>query len=75
MDFVLIEILFKYKRVRTTIPVIVGNGLFAITWTLDKSDDVIAFKVITNQPVGPAAFGYGTFEKWVLEFNQDCFKY
>lgn len=74
MDFVLIEIIFRYKHNRTTIPVVRNDGLFCLLSCLDNSDRVVAFKVIDDKPVGPKHFGYGPdWEKWVLSFTQKHF--
>jgi hypothetical protein len=74
MDFILIEIIFKYRHNLVTIPVVRSEGLFCVLNCLDYSDAVIAYKVIDSQPVLPKHFGYGPdWKKWVLSFTHEHF--
>ena len=76
MKFVIVEILFRYNTQIVTIPVIIDKGLYAVVSMLDKSVDVIKFKVIDGCVVEPNHFGYAplvAWDKWVTRFTEEDF--
>ncbi len=74
MEFVLIEVIFRYEYRLVTLPVVSNEGLFCVLNCLENSDKVVAFKVIDTQPVLPKHFGYGAdWNKWVMTFTQAHF--
>lgn len=73
MNFIMVEVLFKYERRKVTIPVINDEGAFCIINCLDKSEEVVAYIVTNGGYVTHKHFGWGPFDKWVKVFTTEMF--
>jgi hypothetical protein len=71
LDFIIIEVVFKYERTISRFPAVANKGLFCLLSCLDTSDKVITYKVIDRVPVLPKHFGWGQFNKWVVKFENE----
>jgi len=73
--FYIVQVIFTNgKHSYLSFPV-TNNALSTFTNMLENSKDVVVFQVVDGIPVDPSHFGFGGYNKWVLHFKPEHFRY
>lgn len=74
IPFITVTILVNNPDCTTNQFVCVRDSLFNLLWTFELSNYVIAFTVMeTSTFVDHNHYGWGSFSKWVKDFDKSCY--